>query len=558
MGPRVRAHQSSGWSPSRSCRGGDFSKKAHGRGERGGGRTAPAWHRPLEFVRRSECCRKAHNLVARLAHRRQRSPFRTLREIDSDPETPQGLRDIAQVFIDASETATPSVTLTSLGRRLIAMAGRQEALGHSFHAAISLHNAAVAYLNAADYRSCLSAGHEALAMFDRLNFVAPEKYSTLSVLAVSYFELGETRLAAENCDLALSTGSEFADVPAELSLVYLMTGNRQRGIELIHHAQRLRLEGRTDRLGGAITDSATALLEVATRPSAAADILSVAPFPGPLDLGHSLGRRALLAQSQLLAGDPDVALTTGTDALAEAIARGARRAGARLEVVVALAARDGELMASAISRATEAGQMCLCEVADSVCGSLQLMPQVPDVLKASIVLYPSRWLPALRRQLDRGDVPSGHAAAKVLDEFGGIEDVGKLRAYARTYRRRGSGSQLGVALAKRVSPRFVVHDLGKVGLRVGSRDLPLTAIRRKPATLLMYLITRPSFTANREQVLDALWPDADPASSSNSLNQSLYFLRREIDPVVRRRCLGRLRRIRRGCRLAGFDSCLGR
>jgi DNA-binding SARP family transcriptional activator len=46
----------------------------------------------------------------------------------------------------------------------------------------------------------------------------------------------------------------------------------------------------------------------------------------------------------------------------------------------------------------------------------------------------------------------------------------------------------------------------------------------------MFLVTRPRFTATRDQVLDELWPDADPISASNSLNQSLYFLRRDIDP----------------------------
>ena len=49
-------------------------------------------------------------------------------------------------------------------------------------------------------------------------------------------------------------------------------------------------------------------------------------------------------------------------------------------------------------------------------------------------------------------------------------------------------------------------------------------------SLLFYLLTRPNFTATREQVLDDLWPDGDPESGANSLNQSLHFLRREIDP----------------------------
>jgi DNA-binding SARP family transcriptional activator len=55
-------------------------------------------------------------------------------------------------------------------------------------------------------------------------------------------------------------------------------------------------------------------------------------------------------------------------------------------------------------------------------------------------------------------------------------------------------------------------------------------MRRKPASLLMYLVTRPTFTATREQVLEELWPDNDPSGAANSLNQSLYFLRRDIDP----------------------------
>jgi DNA-binding SARP family transcriptional activator len=36
--------------------------------------------------------------------------------------------------------------------------------------------------------------------------------------------------------------------------------------------------------------------------------------------------------------------------------------------------------------------------------------------------------------------------------------------------------------------------------------------------------------AQREEVIDALWPDHDPASALNSLNQTVYFLRRVFEP----------------------------
>jgi DNA-binding SARP family transcriptional activator len=81
-----------------------------------------------------------------------------------------------------------------------------------------------------------------------------------------------------------------------------------------------------------------------------------------------------------------------------------------------------------------------------------------------------------------------------------------------------------------VAPPLDIRDLGRVVFTVGPRQVALSRSRRKAAALLMYLVTRPQRTATREQVLDQLWPDADPESASNSLNQSLYFLRRDIDP----------------------------
>jgi DNA-binding SARP family transcriptional activator len=57
-----------------------------------------------------------------------------------------------------------------------------------------------------------------------------------------------------------------------------------------------------------------------------------------------------------------------------------------------------------------------------------------------------------------------------------------------------------------------------------------TEIRRKVLSLLCFLLTRPQFTATREQVLEALWPEMDPDGGANSLNQSVYFLRRIFEP----------------------------
>jgi DNA-binding SARP family transcriptional activator len=89
---------------------------------------------------------------------------------------------------------------------------------------------------------------------------------------------------------------------------------------------------------------------------------------------------------------------------------------------------------------------------------------------------------------------------------------------------------VGRSLCSRLAPRVYVEDLGRVALRVGELLVPGTEIRKKVLSLLCFLLTRPQFTATREQVFEALWPDMDPEAGANSLNQSAYFLRHVLEP----------------------------
>ena len=168
-------------------------------------------------------------------------------------------------------------------------------------------------------------------------------------------------------------------------------------------------------------------------------------------------------------------------------------------------------------------------MADAIGAYLHALLPVPAELGRSIENWPRRWRPVLRRQMESGNAPNAHVAADLLDTYGDASDIGRLRAFEKTYRRTRRGG-LGRSLARRLSPPLEVNDLGRGSLRLGFRSTPINQIRRKPAALLMYLVTRPNFTATREQVLEDLWPDGDPESGSNSLNQSLHFLRRELDP----------------------------
>ena len=62
-----------------------------------------------------------------------------------------------------------------MGRRLVAMADRLKAAGHAFFAAVGLHNASVAFLNAGDFELAIRTGTSALAAFAELPYPAPER-----------------------------------------------------------------------------------------------------------------------------------------------------------------------------------------------------------------------------------------------------------------------------------------------------------------------------------------------------------------------------------------------
>jgi DNA-binding SARP family transcriptional activator len=118
----------------------------------------------------------------------------------------------------------------------------------------------------------------------------------------------------------------------------------------------------------------------------------------------------------------------------------------------------------------------------------------------------------------------------MLDSFGERADLLRIREVAQQTRLPGADRHLGRALARRTALPVFVDDLGRTKLVIGERVVEITALRRKVAALVAYLMTRPGFTAAREQVLEALWPDSSPAVGINSLHQTIYFLRRDLEP----------------------------
>ena len=455
--------------------------------------------------------------------------FSTLRDIADDRETPGVLREIAQVFIDSSPMSASRAPLPSLSRRLRQMAADQSARGHDYYSAISLLNAGGSSQNAGFLLDALHLGQEAIDAFDRLAFDPSERQSAYALMAMCSFELD--RVEAGNDYIRLATESELTDgdVHADIAYALAAIGEQSRSLHHLTRAEALEPLGRLDMEGRHTAGIVRSMLMMATRPYQAVQQLEGVAPETPLDLGYRLFAKVVLGVAYLLLDNDAFALSVATSGLTAALAQGNRRCEARLQLVASMAQRDSIGLRSAIVEAENTGALALLDVADALGGRLHLLSPFPEEVRRSIAGWPKRWRPILRRQLETGNTPAGHIAADLLDEFGDHEDIGRLRAFDKIYGHR-NGRSVGRRLARRLAPMLKIHDLGRGYIQVGQREIPINRIRRKPASLLLYLVTRPGFTATREQVLEDLWPEGDPDSGANSLNQSLHFLRRRLDP----------------------------
>ncbi len=154
------------------------------------------------------------------------------------------------------------------------------------------------------------------------------------------------------------------------------------------------------------------------------------------------------------------------------------------------------------------------------------------IVRQEAALRPERWRWALRQLLSNGDARPGdiRRATELLDLVGDETDIKLLRELSK--RKSLRIPDAGLALTRRLAPPAFIDDLGRVTVRLGDRVVPGTEIRKKVLSLLTFLLTRPQFTASREQVIEALWPQMEPEAGANSLNQTSYFLRQVFEPTT--------------------------
>jgi ATP/maltotriose-dependent transcriptional regulator MalT/DNA-binding SARP family transcriptional activator len=159
-----------------------------------------------------------------------------------------------------------------------------------------------------------------------------------------------------------------------------------------------------------------------------------------------------------------------------------------------------------------------------------LEPASLGIVHKEAALRPERWRWAVRQTMPRLSASSLalKRAVELLELVGDEQDVKVLRGFAKNKQLKMPDA--GRPLARRLAPKAFVDDLGRIQMRIGDREIAGTDIRKKVLSLLAYLLTRPQYTASREQVIEALWPDMEPEQGANSLNQTAYFLRQMFEP----------------------------
>ncbi|MEP6680169.1 MAG: BTAD domain-containing putative transcriptional regulator [Chloroflexota bacterium] len=89
-------------------------------------------------------------------------------------------------------------------------------------------------------------------------------------------------------------------------------------------------------------------------------------------------------------------------------------------------------------------------------------------------------------------------------------------------------------LVQQQAPRLFVRSFGPLVIHLGGWEGRIVHVpKRRVRMLLAVLVAYAGQALTRDMVLELLWPEADPGAAVNSLNQTVFQLRRLVDPTYR-------------------------
>ena len=451
-----------------------------------------------------------------------------LDHILESPESPEAFRNASTVWVQLLAAADGG-SIVEASKTLIAVVPGFEASGLEYFAAVALNNAATCELARGEYAAAGRLATSALSKL-RVGGIGADIVSSVQMLrATASAEAGDWRRSIPEAVAVARRQDATADAIADAAYLSALVGNLGDARYLVARLDRGDAPGSSDAMVSSMGSYARAAIALAGGGVAGfTDSLPTRQIGGLEVDGPS--RSALLDAMAATLGRAQSAVTSAAKAVDTISRQNAWRWASRAQLVLAAAQRDGPSLRTWVEETVKATPLAVYECANVIALNLDLLDPIPAALEASIVEAPERWIPTLSQQLVSGDDRTAKASARLLARYGGMDDAAKLRAYEESTigptKRRGYVAEL----IRRVSPTARVHDLGPTTYEVGNRVVAVSEQRRRPASLLAFLITRAQLTATKEQVMEGLWPDQGPESAVNSLHQTLFFLRRDIEP----------------------------
>jgi DNA-binding SARP family transcriptional activator len=423
---------------------------------------------------------------------------------------------------------------TSVEGSLVTAIAEARNLAQTLEGSGDLHYLGVARLNLAylekasgDVTGARTSAESAVGLLAETS-AGVELTSARLALAWTLASLGDLDSARREIATAAANSprGQAIEVAYETAEIEGLFGNSIRAWQGLHEAT---LEVAPDSDSGAQVLLARAQLRLRDGEveRAALDIQALEPNRIRTAPTFELRRRLAAAEVAFFRRDP-AALDLARGAQSLAVSQGAALSQARSELIVAATS------AADLSRVVR--RIALQDSSVLSVGAEVALSRIEDLEEDAAVLLiaeatrrPDRWIDSVRRDLSSGSDDHRVALALLLEQIGQPEDVARLSEVAKTVKdRRLRG--LGKSLARRLAPRVVIEDLGRLRVKVGPRLVEGSEIRRRVLGLLCLLVTMPKMAATREEVLEHLWPDLDPSSALNSLNQTVYFLRRVFEP----------------------------
>jgi DNA-binding SARP family transcriptional activator len=446
---------------------------------------------------------------------------RFLAEQLRDSTSSEDLKLIAEAtiaMIDAESTGS----VEEVDRHLSYMAERQRGIQPHFFGVTMLNRSTNAIL-ADDPHSALAYAQEAVDALQETSSMI-ELSTALMARAASLTLLGHTQEAAFAIDEARGLGQTEAVMEhAELADSFLSPETAWGLLESV--------EGRpgTTRVevSGWANQTARYLARRGRHSEATARLADVdARWLGglPGQLAERLTTAAYVASA---AGDPEA------EALAERALTAAKRQSAsrwmRVAHLIRASALGGNDLSDALRAIGDRSPWTVTYVADLVLPRIDELDEAGfNIVRRASTNHPARWRHDLRGHIRTGSSASLRAV-RLLEDIGEKQDVPLLRDFARRHRRLPGSGQVGRHLARRLADPVYVEDQNRVAIRIADRMIGGSTVRRKVLALLCFLLTRPDMSSTRDQVLEALWPELDPMDAVNSLNQTVYFLRRIVE-----------------------------